>query len=469
MGGSKPDPTLGKKNLQQNAHQAEADTAWPAPQITAEPGATASVAIPGSKSLTNRYLILAALASSPSRLYSLLNSRDSALMIKALESLGASFTPLGSSTDSQLNLEVTPLSRERPAQNKQIDVGLAGTVMRFVPALAALIPGSYHFDGDPHARQRPMAPVIEALKSLGISIEDQGRASLPFSLHSSGRVRGGPLELDASASSQFVSALLLAGCHFDRGLDLSHVGSSLPSLPHIQMTIQTLAEVGVSVQKPGPDRWLLEPASYPGFEVTVEPDLSNAGPFLAAALVLGVSVSIPGWPQKTSQVGAHWLEILPRFGARVHYEQQSLTVTGPPGGVGAGLPGVDLDLSEAGELAPTVAALCALASSPSRLSGISHLRGHETNRLAALTQEINRLGGSAQETADGIRISSPVSRGTLMRTYQDHRMATAAAIIGLSLPGVEIENVATTGKTLPNFTGLWQTMLDDLQKSQKHA
>ncbi|MDO4897936.1 MAG: 3-phosphoshikimate 1-carboxyvinyltransferase [Rothia sp. (in: high G+C Gram-positive bacteria)] len=443
----------------------EAQGDWAAPTVEVTQGARAQVAIPGSKSLTNRYLLLAALADSPSLIHAPLHSRDSALMIDALTILGARFEAVGTGSPFGPDLKVTPIDFSAPVTSASIDVGLAGTVMRFVPPLTALVAGHFSFDGDPHARQRPMKPVIEALRALGVEVEDGGRAALPFTVISKGSVQTSQLTIDASQSSQFVSAVLLVACRFKDGLTLRHVGASIPSMPHIEMTLETMRQVGISVDFDGGNTWRVAPGRFPGFEVTVEPDLSNAGPFLAAAVVTGSTISIPRWPSRTTQGGNHWLDILPSFGAEVTLaDDATLLVAGPSGGATAGYPGLTQDLSEAGELAPTLAAICALASTPSVLSGIAHLRGHETDRLAALTTEITRLGGQAEETADGICITAPVQHGGLMKTYEDHRMATAAAVMGLVVPGIIIENVETTAKTLPGFTGLWQKMLSQWEE-----
>jgi 3-phosphoshikimate 1-carboxyvinyltransferase len=439
---------------------------WPAPLATAPVDAT--VAVPGSKSLTNRYLILAALADGPSRLRAPLHSRDSELMVAALRQLGVRIDEVPGSGAFGPDLLVTPAAKEPgqgflpgsgvgpsaggPGPEVNIDCGLAGTVMRFVPPVAALASGRIGFDGDPHARNRPMGPVVSALKSLGITVDDDGRQALPFTLHATGEVRGGHLVIDASGSSQFVSALLLAGARFTEGLHLEHVGPPVPSLDHIAMTVEVLRGVGVQVDASVPNHWVVPPGPIQAFDVDIEPDLSNAGPFLAAALVTGGTVRMPGWPQETTQVGNSWRNILAAFGAEVHLHGGVLTVTG-----GSGIAGVDL--ADTSELAPTVAALCALASGPSRLTGIAHLRGHETDRLAALAAEINRLGGSAQETPDGLNIVPAPLHGGLFRSYADHRMATAGAILGLAVPGIEVEDISTTAKTMPEFPQLWQAML----------
>ena len=469
---------------------------WPAPLAPASSeaaGKNALVHIPGSKSLTNRYLLLAALADSPSYLRAPLHSRDSALMIEALRQLGAGIELVPTDSPFGPDVKVTPLSfvEAHSAQSRTVSIecGLAGTVMRFVPALAALLPGEFAFDGDPHARQRPMGPVLEGLRQLGVQVDcEQGENALPFVLRSPGLasaegVSEAPVvRIDASTSSQFVSALLLMAPRLPQGMVLVHEGSSVPSIPHIQMTVEALRQMGIRVQEHYPNqgdkaeggeyRWTVHPGSFPGFEMTIEPDLSNAGPFLAAAVVTGESVTIPHWPAPaadssagTTQVGDMWRELLPALGARVSYAEGRLTVTGP-----RELPEGDFsfDLSAGGELAPTMAAACAFVKGRVELTGIAHLRGHETDRLAALAAEINRLGGSAHDTADSLVIEAPIPAATeaeqvLARTYDDHRMATFAAIIGLRRPNVVVQNVATVAKTMPEFTAMWEDMLAQWQ------
>ncbi|MBP1135685.1 3-phosphoshikimate 1-carboxyvinyltransferase [Arthrobacter sp. PvP023] len=426
---------------------------WPAPFAGAPVDAT--VTVPGSKSLTNRYLVLAALADGPSRLRAPLHSRDSALMIQALRQLGAGIREVPGDGSFGPDLEVSPLSSDAAAADAAIDCGLAGTVMRFVPPLAALRNGATVFDGDPHARKRPMGTIIEALAALGVDVRaaDGARPSaLPFAVAGTGQVRGGHLVIDASASSQFVSALLLVGARFTEGLHLEHVGKPVPSLDHINMTVAVLREVGVSVDDSVPNHWVVAPGPIRAFDRRIEQDLSNAGPFLAAALATRGTVRIPNWPSPTTQVGNLWRSILTSMGATVTLDDGTLTVTGGPEITGA-------DFADTSELAPTVAALCALATGPSRLTGIAHLRGHETDRLAALVTEINRLGGDAEETSDGLVIRPAKLHGGVVHSYADHRMATAGAILGLAVPGVEVEDIGTTSKTMPDFPQLWEAML----------
>lgn len=405
----------------------------------------ASVLLPGSKSLTNRELVLSALAKEPTLLIAPLVSRDSELMISALTSLGALFSWEGS------NLLVTPQTLSGPAV---IDCGLAGTVMRFVPPLALLAKGQIDFDGDEGARRRPMATTIESLLALGAQVQAKTN-SLPFKVVSSGEVEVSELEIDASASSQFVSGLLLVAAKFQNGLTLHHTGHELPSLPHIEMTLETLRSRGINARTVNDRTWRVEPGEISGGRVVIEPDLSNAGPFLAAAMVAGGNVRIPNWPSQTTQVGALFQEILPKMGANVSLVEGTLELQSS-----GKINGIDIDLSVGGELAPVIAALAALADSPSRITGIAHLRGHETDRLAALTAEINGIGGSARELPDGLEIQPAELHGGKWKTYHDHRMATAAAIIGLRVPGIQIENIGTTSKTMPGFTSLWLNMLE---------
>ncbi len=436
------------------------DGPWRAPR--AEGPLSATLGIPGSKSLTNRELVLSALADGPSLLRAPLHSRDTELMAEALRELGTLIEEVPGDGAFGPDWRVTP---QELTGGSSIDCGLAGTVMRFVPPVAALALGPVAFDGDPQARKRPMRATIDALRALGVDVTDDGRGTLPFSLYGTGAGAGGELEVDASESSQFVSALLLVAARFENGLMLRHTGASLPSLPHIEMTIATLAARGVRVTSgasggTASGTWQVSPGPIAGREVDIEPDLSNAAPFLAAAIVAGGTVTIEGWPESTTQVGDRLGQWLGLFGAPLRREGGALTIDGGIGALGGGaLPGIELDLSEGGELAPALVALAALADGPSRITGIGHLRGHETDRLAALAAEINALGGAVTELEDGLAIEPRPLHGGLWHSYGDHRMATAGAIIGLAVDGVEIEDIATTAKTLPEFPALWRNLV----------
>ncbi|MEO3807121.1 3-phosphoshikimate 1-carboxyvinyltransferase [Nonomuraea sp. B1E8] len=418
-------------------------TLWPAPTATTPVSAT--VSLPGSKSVTNRALLLAALADGPGVVRGALRSRDADLMAAALRALGTTLVA-GDESAAGVDWHVTPGPVRGGAS---IDAGLAGTVMRFVPPMAALADGPVHFDGDPHARKRPMGPILDALRSLNARVDND---ALPFTII--GPVTGGEVTLDASGSSQFVSGLLLAAARFEKGVTIRHVGPPVPSQPHIEMTVQMLRAAGVTVDDGERDVWRVEPGPIAARDVTVEPDLSNAAPFLAAALVTGGTVTIPAWPAETTQPGDALRGLLTSMGATVT-RTADLVVTGT-----GEITGIDADLHEVGELTPTIAALAALARTPSRIRGVSHLRGHETDRLAALATELNRLGGDAEETDDGLVIRPRPLRGGTFHSYDDHRMATAGAVIGLAVPGVRVENIATTAKTLPEFAQMWAAMLD---------
>ncbi|MGV9312422.1 3-phosphoshikimate 1-carboxyvinyltransferase [Streptomyces sp. NPDC003691] len=433
------------------AHPAPA--LWPAPYASGAVEAT--VTVPGSKSVTNRALVLAALAAEPGWLRRPLRSRDSLLMAEALRALGVGIEE-GVGPDGEGEVwRVIPAGLHGPAT---VDVGNAGTVMRFLPPVATLADGPVRFDGDPRSYERPLHGVIDALRALGARIDDDGRGALPLTVHGGGALDGGSVEIDASSSSQFVSALLLSAPRFNQGVEVRHVGATLPSMPHIRMTVDMLRAVGAQVDEPEtggePNVWRVSPSALLGRDLVIEPDLSNAQPFLAAALITGGRVTVRDWPERTTQPGDALRRIFTEMGGACELTDLGLTFTGS-----GRIHGIDVDLSEVGELTPGIAAVAALADSPSTLRGVAHLRLHETDRLAALTREINGLGGDVTETADGLHIRPRTLHGGVFHTYDDHRMATAGSIIGLAVKGVEIENVATTAKTLPDFPAMWAAML----------
>jgi 3-phosphoshikimate 1-carboxyvinyltransferase len=417
---------------------------WPAPRATTP--VDARVSLPGSKSLTNRELVLAALAEGPGVVRRALRSRDTDLMASALTSLGSAVDVSGE------DWPVVPGISATDGRAVSVDCGLAGTVMRFVPPVAALRGGRTSFDGDPHARTRPMAEVLGALRSLGVEVQAEADR-LPFTVVGAGRVRGGTVVIDASTSSQFVSALLLAAPRFDEGVDVRHDGKPVPSLPHIEMTVACLRARGVEVDDSDANRWSVAPGPIAARDVTVEPDLSNAAPFLMLALTSNGRVTVADWPTGTTQAGDALRDILAQMGAEVTLDVEGLTVRG----TGA-IHGIDVDLHDVGELAPAIAALAALADSPSHLRGIAHIRGHETDRLAALATELNGLGGDVTEHADGLSLRPAPLHGGTFRTYADHRMAQAAVVIGSAVDGVLVEDVATTAKTFPGFARVWSEL-----------
>jgi len=431
---------------------------WRAP--AAHGPVRATLRLPGSKSITNRALILAALSDTPSVLRGVLQARDTSLAIAALRALGCAIDSGGPGT------RVTP-GAPAPGSAVRVDVGNAGTVMRFLPAVAALSPADVAFDGDPRARERPVGALLSALRTLGVAIDDDGRGALPFVIHGTGSVPGGPVTLDASGSSQLVSGLLLAAPRFTAGVAVRHSGPPVPSLPHIEMTIRMLRDAGATVEAgPSglvsagtgrPDSWRVAPGPLNLGDFTVEPDLSNAGPFLAAALVTGGSVTIRDWPAASLQAADAILDVITRMGGTVSRGADGLTVTGT-----GTISGIDADLRDVPELCLPLTSLAALASGPSTFTGVGHTRAQETDRLAAIAKEINALGGDVTEQPDGLEVRPrPLAApaGHAFESYDDHRMVMAAAVLGLGVPGIDVLNVATVGKTFPDFTACWESLV----------
>lgn len=415
-------------------------TPWNAPVAAGPIDATLSV--PGSKSASARALILAALADGPGEIHGLLDARDTRLMRAAVEALGAEVTDLGRDA-----VRVSPPESFRAGGT--IDCGLAGTVMRFVAPLAALADGSTRFVGDAAAAERPIAPLLDALASLGAGVEG---TALPFTITGPAR-RGGAVELDSSGSSQFVSALLLAGSRFPGGLRVAHAGPAMPSRPHVDMTVAMLAARGVEVTQPEPWTWVVPAGRLAATDERIEPDLTNAASLAAAALVTGGRVRT-AWPAESSQAGAELLGVLEAFGAVIRRDGDQVEISGEQG-----LRGAEVELHAVSELTCVAAALAALAPEPSRIGGVGHIRGHETDRLAALRTGLGGLGASVLETTDGLVFDPAPLHGGTFATHADHRLAHAGALVGLAVPGVVLDDVACTTKTLPDFPGLWADLL----------
>lgn len=438
---------------------------WAAP--TTDAPVSGTVHVPGSKSLTNRALLLAALSDGPGKIGGALQARDTELMITALRQFGAVVNARPSTTQIEmravqlsstnprfgatgLTVDITPADAQ-PRGDRAIDCGLAGTVMRFLPAAAALHHGRFHFDGDPAAHQRPMAQLLVALQRLGVDLDRA--TSLPFTIVGSGRISGGDVDIDASASSQFISGLLLAAARFDSGVRVRNNGASLPSQPHIDMSIRMLAHHGVMVDRSHAGEWRIEPQRIRARNWEIEPDLSNAMPFLAAAAMTAGQVTVPGLPPDSLQPITDVRSLLEQFGCATVCDSRGLTVAGP-----ATLRSVDIDMSDIGELVPTAAALCAYADGPSTLRGIGHIRGHETDRISAISTIFAALGGTAHADASSLRIDPAPLRAGVVPTFADHRLATMGALLGLQTPGVLVQDIATTAKTMPNFPEMWLSL-----------
>jgi 3-phosphoshikimate 1-carboxyvinyltransferase len=405
-----------------------------------------TVRLPGSKSMTARALVLGALAGAASRLNRPLRARDTTLMAAGLRALGVA---VDTGSDERWTVEPGPL--RGPAE---VDVGLAGTIMRFVPPVAALADGTVRFDGDPQARNRPLRPIVDTLRELGVVIDASPTGGLPLTVYGTGLVAGGAAVIDASGSSQFVSGLLLAAPRFTKGLVLRHEGPPVPSAPHLRMTTHMLRAAGAVVDESVPDVWAVEPGPLRGRTWDIEPDLSGAAPFFAAAMVTGGAVTLAGWPDHSWQPVGRLTELLTGLGAQVSQDEHGLTVRGT-----GTLHSIAADLSEVSELTPVIAALAALADGPSELRGVAHIRGHETDRITALARELTKVGAGVVEHPDGLEIRPGRLRPATIETYADHRMAHAAAVIGLAVEGTALSDVACTSKTLPEFPELWADLV----------
>ena len=440
--------------------------AWAAPAAAGP--VSGRIWLPASKSITNRALVLAALSHRPARIANPLRARDTLLAAAALRAMGTEVADgPGEAAVSTSGWLVT--AGQPPAGSRvSVDVGNAGTVIRFLPAVAALTSAAVHFDGDERIRQRPVGPILLALRDLGARIDDGGRGAAPFTVLGHGRVRGGAVTLDASGSSQLISGLLLAAPRFEEGIEIRHEGPPVPSAPHIAMTVRMLQAAGADVTslrcgaQGRPDGWRVRPGRLDLDSITVEPDLSNAGPFLAAALVTGGTLSLPGWPQagngQSLQAARPILDVLTGMGARCEVSADGLTISGP-----GTVRGIDADLRDVAELAPVLTAAAALADTPSTFTGLAHTRQHETDRLAALAKEINALGGDITELPDGLQIRPRPLRAHAadgpFGSYDDHRMVMTAAVLGLAVPGIRVANAPTVAKTFPDFTDVWAEML----------
>lgn len=428
----------------------QTDNGWEAPHGSGPVHAT--IRLPGSKSVTNRALVIAALAAGPTTIAGPLQARDTELMTGAVAALGAVVTRDSSAPDMN-TWTVAPGWTGEPAS---VNVGNAGTVLRFMPPLAALAKADVRFHGDARATQRPVGELLDGLRQIGVDVDDNGRGAVPFTIRGRGGVRGGMVTLDASSSSQLVSGLMLAAPRYDSGLLIRHVGARIPSAPHIAMTVAMLQAAGAAVEADG-SSWQVRPGALSPGTIVVEPDLSNAAPFLAAALVTGGDVTIPGWPQPSLQAAGPILEVLCEMGASAELTAAGLRIRGT-----GRIRGIRADLRDVSELTPVLCALAAIADSPSEFTGIGHLRLHESDRLAALAAEIGALGGQVTELPDGLHVQPrPLRPGAEpFDSHDDHRLVMGAAVLALAVPGMRVRNAGTVGKTFPDFASLWQQMLE---------
>ena len=400
--------------------------------------------MPGSKSMTARALVLGTLSDGPSVVSNGLEARDSALMRQAVSTLGATVT------QSESGWRIEPAGHEVAPQST-IDCGLSGTVMRFVPGIASLTSTEATFVGDAQAGHRPVAPVLDALRQLGVDVD--AAQSLPFVVRGAGRAPGGACEIDASASSQFVSGVLLPAARFADGATVTNIGPPVPNRPHLAMTTRMLVRHGVEVGAQG-ESWSVASGSISAHDWAIEPDLSNAVPFFAAAMLTGGRVSVPHLAEDSVQPVDDVGELLQQLGADVALGAAGMTVTGT-GRVAGGT----LDLRNLGELTPAVVALAMTADAPTTIKGVGYLRGHETDRLAALSAEAERVGGLVSIRDDELVVTPRRLHPAVWHSYRDHRMATAGAIVGLVVPGMQVDDIESTSKTFPTFPELWLQLL----------
>ncbi len=411
--------------------------------VVPSPGSVSgSVTVPGSKSLTNRALIVAALASGRSTLRGALFSDDTEACMEGLSQLG-----IGVEADpGRDSITVIGANGTVPATSSKLDVRYSGTAARFLTAVAASGNGVYCIDGAARMRERPMGDLPAVLSSAGARFRFLGKRNhLPFELTATG-FPSGRIELTAVHSSQPVSAMLLCAPATGRSTTIVLHGT-VPSEPFIDMSIKVMRDFGVVVDRPEPGVFKISAgAGYNARTYDIEPDATNASYFMAAAALTGGTVSVPGLTTDSAQGDIACAGILRRMGCQVREEHSGITVTGP-----AKLRGIELDLNAVSDLTPTFAAIAPFADSPVTIRNVAHIRLQETDRITALCTELRRLGASVSEHEDGLRVEPSALHPAPISTYEDHRMAMAFAVTGLRVPGLTILDPSCTAKTFPGF------------------
>ena len=402
----------------------------------------AVVAVPGSKSIANRALICAALADGSSTFHNLPDGDDTEAMLSCLDVLGIGVErSTGTTTISGSGGVLPPGPSVLPTR-------LAGTTSRFVTALAALGAGPYTIDGAPPLRARPMAPLHDALAALGATISGERRGHLPVTV--SGPLRASErLQVRGDISSQFLTALMLIGPYVPGGLHIT-VTTPLVSRPYLLITRAVMAEFGHGAVSVDDGEIDVEPGSYRGRDYTVEPDASSASYPLAAAAICGGRVKVPGLTSRSIQGDAGFSDVLATMGCTAARGDASTMVEG-----GRGLRGVDIDMVDLSDLVPTLAAVAVFADTPTRIRGVGFIRAKESDRLGDLCAELRRLGAEADDTDDGLTIEPAILHGSRLQTHDDHRLAMAFGLIGLRVPGVEIDDPDVVSKSWP---GYWEML-----------
>lgn len=415
------------------------------PAITLEPAAgpvEAEVTLPGSKSYTNRALVLAALADGVSTLRAALFSEDTAVMAESLRRLGISVAE-----DSEaLTFTVEGKGGIIPADRAELFVGNSGTTARFLTAMLALGQGEYLLDGVPRMRQRPIQPLLDALRQLGVDAASvTGSGCPPVRVRASG-LAGGKVRLPGNLSSQYLSALLMVGPCTRLGLEIEIQGD-LVSKPYVDLTVQAMQAFGAAVGCEGYRRFVVPGGQrYRARDYTVEPDASAASYFFALAAATGGRVRVRNLGARSAQGDVRFVDVLERMGCRVLREPDSITVQGPPS-----LRGIEVDMNAISDTVQTLAAIAPLASGPVVIRNVAHIRHKETDRIHALATELRRLGVVVDEFPDGLAIYPSLVRPGTVQTYDDHRMAMSFAVLGCRVPGITIENPGCVAKTFPDF------------------
>lgn len=402
---------------------------------------SATIRVPGSKSLTNRALLIASLASGTTRLTNALFSDDPRYFAKALQTLGF---------DVQLdeaNREMTITGRggKIPAKHAELFIGNAGTAARFLSAFLALGHGQYILDGDSRMRERPIQDLIDALNQLGVELHATNNCP-PVGIFAKG-LPGGKVKIAGNISSQFLSALLMVAPYASSPIEIE-VTTELNSKPYVDMTVAIMQDFGVQVERQGYEHFIVHPTSYvPITNYQIESDASAASYFFAAPAICSGTVRVENISRESQQGDIAFLDILQQMGCKVEEGNNFIGVTGAQS-----INGVDVDMRDTPDTAQTLAAIAPFASSPTRIRGIASARVKETDRIHATSTELARLGVRVEEYDDGMTIypCDKIQSATI-QTYNDHRMAMAFSLIGLRVPGITIENPSCVSKTFPNF------------------
>jgi 3-phosphoshikimate 1-carboxyvinyltransferase len=408
---------------------------------------------PGSKSITNRALICAALADGASTLTGALDSEDTQVMIESLRRLGITIEeteprPSGSGTATGKTLDVTGCGGKVPAAEADLYIANSGTSVRFLTGLAALGHGRFRLEGTTRMHERPIADLLEGLADLGVQLNSEnGNGCPPVVVHAAG-IRGGKAKVRGDVSSQFLNGLLMVAPYAQQPVELI-VEGELVSQPYVRMTLAVMRAFGVDAPEGNLLRFNIPQAHYRGQVYSIEPDASAASYFLATAAITGGEVTVEGLSRESLQGDVAFIDCLQQMGCSVKCESHSITVTGSKK-----LRGIDVNMNAISDTVQTLAAVALFADGPTTVTGVGHIRHKETDRIGNLAIELRKFGATVDELSDGLRIHPPAKlKGARIATYNDHRMAMSLALVGLRVPGVIIEDPKCTEKTYPAFFG----------------